>query len=92
MTDDEFIRPWSFVVHHIVDTSGDKIMEMIIDFPGGARVDTHFGPYTVKTDQPPMGGGEGSAPAPGSMYWDFASNAGCRRTASESSNATGAIL
>jgi len=39
-------------------------MEMIIDFPGGARVDAHFGPYTVRTDQPPSGGGEGSAPTP----------------------------
>jgi len=39
-------------------------MEMIIDFPGGARVDAHFGPYTVQTDQPPHGGGEGSAPTP----------------------------
>ena len=39
-------------------------MEMIIDFPGGARVDAHFGPYTVHTDQPPAGGGEGSAPTP----------------------------
>jgi ribosomal protein S12 methylthiotransferase accessory factor len=39
-------------------------MEMVIDFPGGARVDAHFGPYTVKTDQPPQGGGEGSAPTP----------------------------
>ena len=39
-------------------------MEMIIDFPGGARVDAHFGPYTVPTDQPPMGGGTGSAPTP----------------------------
>jgi ribosomal protein S12 methylthiotransferase accessory factor len=28
-------------------------MEMMIDFPGGARVDAHFGPFTVKTDQPP---------------------------------------
>lgn len=28
-------------------------MEMIIDFPGGARVDAHFGPFTVPTDQPP---------------------------------------
>jgi putative redox protein len=26
-------------------------MEMIIDFPGGQRVDAHFGPFTVKTDQ-----------------------------------------
>jgi ribosomal protein S12 methylthiotransferase accessory factor len=39
-------------------------MELIIDFPGGARVDAHFGPYTVMTDQPPQGGGEGSAPTP----------------------------
>ena len=28
-------------------------MEMVIDFPGGSRVDAHFGPFTVKTDQPP---------------------------------------
>ena len=39
-------------------------MEMVIDFPGGARVDAHFGPYTVPTDQPPQGGGQGSAPTP----------------------------
>jgi putative redox protein len=35
-------------------------MEMIIDFPGGARVDAHFGNTTVSTDQPP----EASAPTP----------------------------
>lgn len=39
-------------------------MEMVIDFPGGARVDAHFGPYTVVTDQPPHGGGQGLAPTP----------------------------
>ena len=43
-------------------------MEMIIDFPGGARVDAHFGPFTVKTDQPPQGGGEGLAPTPFAMF------------------------
>mgnify|MGYP000969624555 CR=1 FL=1 len=43
-------------------------MELVIDFPGGARVDAHFGPYTVKTDQPPMGGGEGSAPTPFQVF------------------------
>jgi len=43
-------------------------MEMIIDFPGGARVDAHFGPYTVSTDQPPAGGGEGSAPTPFAVF------------------------
>ena len=39
-------------------------MEMVVDFPGGARVDAHFGDFTIMTDQPPMGGGEGSAPTP----------------------------
>ena len=43
-------------------------MEMVIDFPGGARVDAHFGPYTVATDQPPMGGGQGSAPTPFAVF------------------------
>jgi ribosomal protein S12 methylthiotransferase accessory factor len=35
-------------------------MEMIIDFPGGSRVDAHFGGFTVATDQPPAA----SAPTP----------------------------
>ena len=35
-------------------------MEMVIDFPGGAQVDAHFGGFTVKTDQPPSA----SAPTP----------------------------
>lgn len=39
-------------------------MEMTVTFPGGARVDATFGPYTVRTDQPPQGGGEGTAPTP----------------------------
>jgi len=43
-------------------------MEMVIDFPGGARVDAHFGSYTVMTDQPPMGGGTGSAPTPFALF------------------------
>jgi putative redox protein len=43
-------------------------MEMVIDFPGGARVDAHFGSYTVMTDQPPAGGGEGSAPSPFELF------------------------
>jgi len=37
---------------------------MIIEFPGGARVDAHFGGFVVPTDQPPSDGGEGSAPTP----------------------------
>lgn len=43
-------------------------MEMVIDFPGGARVDAHFGPYNIETDQPPIGGGEGSAPTPFAVF------------------------
>jgi putative redox protein len=39
-------------------------MEMTVSFPGGARVDAHFGPYTIRTDQPAQGGGEGTAPTP----------------------------
>lgn len=43
-------------------------MELVIDFPGGAKVDAHFGGFTVRTDQSPMGGGEGSAPAPFGVF------------------------
>lgn len=43
-------------------------MEMVIDFPGGAKVDAHFGNFTIQTDQPPSGGGEGSAPTPFALF------------------------
>src|SRR6266545_5672447 len=39
-------------------------MEMLIDFPGGSRVDAHFGNFTVPTDQPPMD----SAPSPFEVF------------------------
>jgi len=39
-------------------------MEMIIDFPGGSRVDAHFGAFTVPTDQPPTA----SAPSPFEVF------------------------
>ena len=39
-------------------------MEMIIDFPGGSRVDAHFGGFTVATDQPPAA----SAPSPFEIF------------------------
>ena len=42
-------------------------MEMIIDFPGGARVDAHFAGQTVQTDQPAPTG-EGSAPTPFAVF------------------------
>ena len=39
-------------------------MEMIIDFPGGARVDAHYGSFTIQTDQPPVA----SAPTPFTLF------------------------
>ena len=39
-------------------------MEIRIDFPGGSRVDAHFGKFTVHTDQPPIA----SAPTPFDLF------------------------
>lgn len=39
-------------------------MEMLIDFPGGSRVDAHFANFTVPTDQPPAA----SAPTPFAVF------------------------
>ena len=39
-------------------------MELLIDFPGGSRVDAHFGTFTVSTDQPPAA----SAPTPFDLF------------------------
>ncbi len=39
-------------------------MELVVDFPGGARVDAHFRGHDLKTDQPAQDGGENSAPSP----------------------------
>ncbi len=43
-------------------------MEITVDFPGGARVDAHFGAFTVATDQPADAGGSGSAPSPFEVF------------------------
>ena len=39
-------------------------MEILVDFPGGARVDAHFDDFTVPTDQPPVA----SAPMPFDLF------------------------
>lgn len=39
-------------------------MEMVIDFPGGSRVDAHFGDFNVATDQLPIA----SAPSPFEIF------------------------
>mgnify|MGYP001041453340 CR=1 FL=1 len=43
-------------------------MDMEITFPGGARVDASYKGFTIKTDQPRSGGGEGSAPSPFDLF------------------------
>jgi putative redox protein len=56
----------SHLLVQIVKTKEWRIirMEMIIDFPGGLKVDAHFGPYTIETNQPGSQGQPGSAPTP----------------------------
>lgn len=39
-------------------------MEMLIDFPGGSKVDAHFSGFTVNTDQPPVA----TAPSPFEIF------------------------
>ena len=39
-------------------------MEIIVDFPGGSRVDAHFDRFSVPTDQPPAA----SAPTPFDLF------------------------
>ena len=43
-------------------------MDMQIYFPGGKRVYADFGGFTIETDQPARGGGDGSAPAPFDLF------------------------
>ena len=43
-------------------------MDMQIYFPGGKRVFADYGGFTIETDQPARGGGDGSAPAPFDLF------------------------
>ncbi len=43
-------------------------MDMIVTFPGGKRVDAAYKGFTIRTDQPPAAGGEGSAPSPFDLF------------------------
>jgi ribosomal protein S12 methylthiotransferase accessory factor len=42
-------------------------MEMKITFPGNLKVDAACKGFTVRTDQPVSGGGDGSAPGPAGL-------------------------
>lgn len=41
---------------------------MTVSFPGGKRVDAEFGGFTIRTDQSPKNGGQGSAPPPFDLF------------------------
>lgn len=43
-------------------------MKIPVHFPGGACVSARVGRHVVTTDQPPAGGGNGSAPAPFDLF------------------------
>ena len=43
-------------------------MDMDVYFPGGKRVYADHKGFTIETDQPAMGGGDGSAPAPFDLF------------------------
>ena len=43
-------------------------MDMQIYFPGGKRVYADYSGFTIETDQPARGGGDGSAPAPFDLF------------------------
>jgi ribosomal protein S12 methylthiotransferase accessory factor len=44
-------------------------MDMIMNFPGGMRVDADYKGFTVQTDQPAGEGGENSAPSPFDLFF-----------------------
>jgi putative redox protein len=43
-------------------------MDIIVEFPGGKRVDALVDGFRIATDQPVAGGGQGSAPAPFDLF------------------------
>jgi putative redox protein len=42
--------------------------EMIVTFGGGKKVNAEYGGFTIKTDQSPHAGGEGTAPEPFTLF------------------------
>src|SRR5678815_1232717 len=43
-------------------------MDIVVSFPGGKRVDAQAGAFHIATDQPIEDGGQGSAPAPFTLF------------------------
>jgi ribosomal protein S12 methylthiotransferase accessory factor len=58
----------TFPDHRLLELQEIEMKEILVNFPGGARVDAHFDGFTVQTDQPIQAGGEDSAPSPFSLF------------------------
>lgn len=43
-------------------------MDMVVNFPGGQKVDAIYKGFTIKSDQSERSGGEGTAPAPFDLF------------------------
>ena len=43
-------------------------MELTVTFPGNKKVDASFKGFTIKTDQPQVRGGDGTAPSPFDLF------------------------
>lgn len=43
-------------------------MELVVNFPGGKKIDADFKGFTINTDQPVQAGGTGTAPAPFDLF------------------------
>ena len=53
-------------------------MEILVDFPGGLKVDAHLDGFTLSSDQPENNGGENSALSPYLLFLASIGNcAGC---------------
>ncbi len=57
-----FSHPSHLTSNHIFAVK-EPFMEIVVDFPGGARVDAHLNGFTIPTDQAPPTG-TASAPTP----------------------------
>jgi putative redox protein len=42
--------------------------ELTVSFPGNKKVNAEYKGFTIKTDQPKAGGGDGTAPAPFDLF------------------------
>jgi putative redox protein len=61
-------NPSGYVEYRRITRKEVYRMDMEITFPGGKIVETHYGGFTIKTDQPVTEGGSGTAPSPFDLF------------------------